>query len=425
MQMLNLLMDYTISLFLDTRRAKKSGKYPVKLRVFRAKPREQKLYSIPFEFTNSEFESTWLTKKTRGDNKEMRYRLEEVEQQAKDIAKNIKPFNFTTFEKKFLNRTGDNSDIFSIYNRIVKEYYIDGRIGTGDSYNLCLKTISAFLAHEKGKEIKKLQFHEITPEWLKKYENYMTKVRGCSRTTVGIYLRTLRATFNKAISDKEISSDLYPFRKHASENTKYIIPSGRNVKKALNINDLKKFFEASSESVEQLRARDFWFFSYSCNGMNLKDIALLKYKDIKNSSFTFLRAKTIQTSKQDLKPIQVHINDFAERVIRKYGNKNKDSYVFPILKETMTEKEQHRAIKNFIKYINQHIKAFAKKIGITTDISFYYARHSFSTQVIRKGGSLEYVMQALGHSDTKTTINYFAGFENESIKDISEQLINF
>jgi len=48
--------DYQISMFMDTRRKKKSNKYPVKLRVFTANPRVQKLYSTKFEFTSAEFD---------------------------------------------------------------------------------------------------------------------------------------------------------------------------------------------------------------------------------------------------------------------------------------------------------------------------------------------------------------------------------
>ncbi len=43
--------EYSISIYLDTRRAKSNGKYPVKLRVFTPNPRKQKLYPTIFDFT--------------------------------------------------------------------------------------------------------------------------------------------------------------------------------------------------------------------------------------------------------------------------------------------------------------------------------------------------------------------------------------
>ena len=53
--------EYAISIYLDTRREKASGKYPVKLRVFTSTPRKQKLYPTKFEFTKKEFQSIWQT----------------------------------------------------------------------------------------------------------------------------------------------------------------------------------------------------------------------------------------------------------------------------------------------------------------------------------------------------------------------------
>jgi integrase/recombinase XerD len=38
---------------------------------------------------------------------------------------------------------------------------------------------------------------------------------------------------------------------------------------------------------------------------------------------------------------------------------------------------------------------------------------------------MEFVMEALGHADTKTTKNYFAGFEDKSKKEIAEKLMQF
>ncbi len=58
---------------------------------------------------------------------------------------------------------------------------------------------------------------------------------GNSLTTVGIYIRPLRALFNQAIRDGIIAPESYPFGKG-----RYQIPAGRNVKKALSLNDIEK-----------------------------------------------------------------------------------------------------------------------------------------------------------------------------------------
>jgi hypothetical protein len=65
----------------------------------------------------------------------------------------------------------------------------------------------------------------------------------------------------------------YPFGKR-----KYRIPSSKNIKKALELDDIQKiyFYESEPELLGEQQARDYWLFSYFGNGMNPKDIANLK-----------------------------------------------------------------------------------------------------------------------------------------------------
>lgn len=57
------------------------------------------------------------------------------------------------------------------------------------------------------------------------------------------------------------------------------------------------------------RATDYWLFSYFANGMNPKDIACLKFKNINGDYLIFERAKTERAMRSELKPISVFITD--------------------------------------------------------------------------------------------------------------------
>ena len=63
---------------------------------------------------------------------------------------------------------------------------------------------------------KNLKFTDITPSFLKKYERWMLD-NGKSITTVGMYLRALRAIFNQ----QNIDSKLYPFSKNNEKNMRF------------------------------------------------------------------------------------------------------------------------------------------------------------------------------------------------------------
>jgi len=411
-----------ISIVLDTRREKANKKYPVKLRVFTSQPRIQKLYPTKFEFTKNEFTSIWGTLKTRNEHKEIKRELQAIETKAINIIKELNTFTFEQFEKKLFRKIGEGENIFYQYQIIIEELKKKKRIGTASNYELSLKSIKAFINYKTGKEPKQLFFVEVTTKFLNDYENYMIKAKERSSTTVGMYLRPLRAVFNSAISNKEITNEIYPFG-----IKKYVIPTGESVKKALSKDELKKLFEAKPLTPEQQRAKDFWFFSYSCNGMNIKDIAILKYKNLYDDKFEYLRAKTIITTKKKPKKIVIYLNKYTKSIIKKYANKNKEpnNFIFPILNDNQTELEMFNKIKNFTRFVNQNLKKLAISVELTSDISTYWARHTFSTLAIRGGATMEFVSEALNHSNIKTTQNYFDGFDDETKKEFAQTLMNF
>jgi len=412
---------YSISIYLDTRRAKSNGKFPVKLRVYTSTPRVQKFYPTIFEFTEKEFDSIWNTLKPRTEYKATRKKIQAVETKANDVAEKLKPFTFEQFERQLYRKAGDGININYLYGVTVDELNNQDRVGTASSYDLSKKSFEQFVKSSSRQSFTKLNLYDITKEWLKEYEQFMVK-GGKSFTTVGIYLRTLRAIFNRAIEENEIEKEYYPFGKR-----KYQIPATRNTKKALTKEQLSVLYKAKPKLPQQQKARDFWFFSYACNGMNMKDISQLKNKDIKDGKIEFYRAKTRLTSKANLKPITVYLNDFSNGIIKRYGTKSNDpeAYVFGILTKSLNAKQQHDKISNFVRLVNQHLKALCKEIELPEDISTYWARHSFATNSVRNGASMEFMQESLGHKDLKTTMGYFAGFDDDTKKEFAEQLMNF
>jgi site-specific recombinase XerD len=114
-------------------------------------------------------------------------------------------------------------------------------------------------------------------------------------------------------------------------------------------------------------------------------------------------------------------------MIERYGTKPAlpDNYVFPILDKSMDEKEKMRVNQNFIRFVNQHIQKLAKDLGLDTDISTYYARHTFTTTAIRNGAKMELIQESLGHHSLSTTQNYWAGFEDDVKQEIADKLMDF
>lgn len=77
--------------------------------------------------------------------------------------------------------------------------------------------------------------------------------KGRSISTVGIYLRTLRTIFNNAIAQGVVRPELYPFARR-----EYVIPTDRNMKRALSIDQIRQIFQYKSELASSLEnAKDF------------------------------------------------------------------------------------------------------------------------------------------------------------------------
>jgi integrase len=257
---------------------------------------------------------------------------------------------------------------------------------------------------------------------LKEYEEWMLK-QDYSKTTIGIYIRSLRAIFNEAAENKIIKKEkCYPFGKR-----RYQIPTSRNVKKSLTLQDVGKIYKYIPDCDQESMAKDFWLFSYLANGMNCKDIALLKYRNIEEEYIVFERAKTENSTRANPKSISVFINEDIQGIITTRGNADKSpgNYIFPIMQHGITPLRQYELLELFIRSINEWMDKIRKKLKIERRVSTYVARHTFSTVMKRSGVSTEFIQEALGHTDIRTTENYLDSFEKEVKKEYAAKLLAF
>jgi integrase/recombinase XerD len=441
-------MSVTVNVFLDTRRSrKKTSTYPVKLRVtFDRKPLE---YQTVFDLTSEEYNKLGAPRIT-DRLKEIRDKLKNISRNASNVAKELDPFTFEEFEKDYIlnnplfhQRKAIKRSVLpttycfdrTLYEHrfpIFKEtdleqgrllaihlFYIDKllqehRIGTAVSYQTSYYSFFKFRGN--------IRLTEVTTAYLHQYETWMFS-QDYSKTTIGIYTRQLRTLFNEAIEQGLIKKEKhYPFGRR-----KYVPPTGRNVKKALTIQDVAKLYYYQPECKQEQWGKDFWFFSYLANGINTKDIALLKYRNIQGEYLVFERAKTEKSTRTDPRPISVFISEDLQQIINRWGNKdrNPNNYLFPILSPGITPMRQYELIELFVASINDWMRKIKKKVGIDRNVTCYVARHTFSTVMKRSGASTEFIQEALGHTNIKTTENYLDSFEKEVKKEFASKLVSF
>ena len=73
------------------------------------------------------------------------------------------------------------------------------------------------------------------------------------------------------------------------------------------------------KNIFEERARDLWMFTYLCNGINMKDIAKLRYKNITSVTISFIRSKSERSTKKDLKPVIVVLYEELKAIIGKWA----------------------------------------------------------------------------------------------------------
>ena len=462
-------MSATTKIILDRRRmTKKTKNYPVALRVTFL--RKSRAFPIGIELSKKDFSKLFSLKASLhlGEKlREIKEKLEKEEGRAKNIIKNINNFSFDAFYQEFsrfrhgarprkkqtppeavatnpcqpqagqteaylrtfkVNQFGPRKypkkkseidfqalgEVAYYYGQYIKRLEARDSVGTVTTY-MC--SLTSLLAYKPS-----LRFLDMTDLELYCYEKWM-KSKGRSVTTISMYLRSFRKIYNLAIAKKVVSRDDYPFGPEA-----YVIPTALNIKKARPIEDIQRLYELRPVNKAKRMARDYWIFSYLGNGMNPKDIALLKYGAIQGDFIRFYRSKTIMTTRANPQLISVYMSDEIRSIIERQGNKDRspDNYIFPIVTPRMDAYEQDRQIELFRHLVNGRLGRICRlDFKREIDLKFEDARHSAATQLKRSKVDTEFIREFLGQKNLKTTQNYLDSFEDETKVEEARKLLPF
>ncbi|WP_346237381.1 tyrosine-type recombinase/integrase [Niabella insulamsoli] len=393
----------------DLRRATNDKKYPLKLRItFKG----QRRYFGTGHSINLQQWDKINSENSKGRLRKIRNDIAEIENRASELANKLSPFNFSAFQDIFFEKPIQYESLKSSFEKLIQDVAGQGRAGSANAYK------TAMIAFYKFQP--KALLSSVNVSFLRSFENWML-TKGNSLTTVGIYARVLRIIINKAIAHKYFNVSDYPFGRN-----KYLIPAGRKAKRSLNIQELKKIFEykPSENNYYERRSIDFWKLTYLANGINMADIARLKWDEMYTDSILFYRQKTLLTNRQNAVPIEIVRNEMINSIIHKWSDKS-TSYIFNIISEEDDPFAANAKIKQFTRVTNEWMKKIGNKLGISTPLTTYVARHSFSTILLRSGASVEFISHSLGHSDIKVTQNYLSGFNIELKKERMKALTDF
>lgn len=418
--------EITIEGVLYTHYTNQDGAHPVRLKVIA--DRKSRFYPIlngdnKIFLTPSQWENIISKRNLRGESKELLNLVKDAESRAREakdrIMQNERPFDFSRFESEYFEQRS-KKNIINLWESYLDDLLKEERIGTYMAYKNALQAFKYFrgMVTEGNTVVKSpidLSPANLTVQVLKDFEKFLNKGRG--KTTIGMYMRALKVIYNLAANDNTALKELDPFAKKQNDKTRYKIKTGSGSKgDALTLDELKRFIATDPiETCPEWEAKQFWLFSFYCQGMNFKDIALLEYKDIKGDEIHFIREKTKNTeNKESL--VKIPLTDPMREIIISLGNQDKKSYVFNILKKGMTPLEITSTYKQKIKINNKWTTRLCEENDLPP-VKTYWARNTFATLLKFSGESIEVIRELLGHSDIRTTESYLKRFDGSRLKE--------
>jgi len=406
-------MGFTTKLLLNTARIKTDGTYPLILRI----TYNRKIVKLPLGHCIKEKDwdenkqqiksSSKMSSNITRLNTLLKKRQAEVYDKVSDLEisgllksmapKELKPVLLST-------EISETTNIYEYIDKLITEKLAIGKKGSALTYREVKRKLNTVF----GEEL--ISFEQLDFQALKKIETRHL-IDGGGFGGLGVNMRTLRAIYNRAIKDKLVSADHYPFKD-------YKIRIGDTERRALTEIDFLQFRSLElNPSLKQ--AQDYFMASFYMRGMNYIDIAYLKVKNIKGDfeRISYQRNKTG-------KFFNLKISESLKIILKKYLKtpENGESYIFPILINDKSVEDQYGTIANKRKRLNQKLK----KIALTNNIepfTIYAARHTYATMGKRKGVPTAVIQESLGHQTEAITQKYLNSFDNSLVDEYDELIM--
>lgn len=392
----------TVKFYLDMRRAKKDGSFPIKLNV---RHKGQIIISTEFaaiaeNWTGNEYTNKEPNYKTKNaalhrmisDMGTAIFRLD-IDGKLQGIPdKQLK----AVLEKCLPGYTQEKSKNFTDYMRDFMD--MKDNAGTKRVYTTTLNKILEFDSS--------CTFETMDLDWLRRFEKSM-RDSGMKTNALAINMRNVRAVFNYAI-DEDITT-LYPFRK-------FKIKKEETAKRSLTPEQVVLLRDYQCEEYQQ-RYRDMFMLMLYLIGINAVD--LFNLRQLTNGRVEYNRAKT-------RKLYSIKVEPEAMEIIERYRGRN---WLLNILDDYGNYQDFLHRMGIGLKQIGpmerkglggkKHIKP------LFPDISSYWARHTWATIAAELDIPKETISAALGHEIGSEVTSIYIKFDRKKIDEANRKVIDY
>jgi site-specific recombinase XerD len=270
--------------------------------------------------------------------------------------------------------------------------------GTLERYRTAFSHTLSFL--ESRYKVSDIDINALNYEFITEYEFWLKTVRKCGQNSTSKYLSNFRKIVNHCIRSGWLIRDPflgYQLKKTEVERIALTLPELQNLSN-------KKFPTERLNIVKDI-------FLFSCfSGLAYADVRKLTSAEIVKGDqeeqwIHSRRQKTDITARIPLLPA-------ASNILAKYRTHPQVLLGNRLLPVPSNQK------------MNAYLKEIADTCGISKNLTFHIARHTFATTVtLNSGVPIETVAKMLGHRNLKTTQHYAKILDHKIDEDISKQVI--
>lgn len=282
-------------------------------------------------------------------------------------------------------------------------------------------------------------FEEITPGFIDNWKATMRKE--LSKTTTNIYLRSFSAVLHVAHEyqllktlPRFLFTGMGIYSRNASCSRKDLYLPVEQWK------TLWDFYETKGKShsdlnfqkwrvdyrKKTLEAIGLMLFMYLANGMNLRDVLMLRYDrfyfQTQGKMLRFVRHKIAERTGV---VVELPILREMQQIIKDLGQKAREGeLIFPYLKNVIGDdwmEDKHTALLGHS--IRDRMATIANALKWSYAPTPTWARHSFATNLVQAGVPKDYVAWAMAHVSHDVTHNYIAAYGYNQMVEYNSLLL--
>lgn len=395
----------TFKVILDTRRKLKNGTFPIVIRIYKGKTYDS--LNLKIRVKEDQFDSIAQRVIKHPNKKEFNQKIIQTLVRLQETAIRMELTDTeegaATIKASFV-KPKVKHDMLSLAEEIVKE------LQEGKHYGNSLFYKSAISALKRYTEMEVIAFKRVTYEFLTKLENKMLGA-GLTVNGVAMYMRTIRAIYNRAIKSKIIDRANYPF-------DSFKIKMERTTKRNISKPDIHALMNLNLEmNSPAWHARNYFILCFNLIGISFADLLTLKKTDVRDGRVIYRRKKTH-------KLYNVKLTERAKDIISIYS-KSSSIYLLPELHHDFIigATEERKRIVQVTKNTNKYLQRIGQELNLGQRLTTYVARHSWATIAKKMGYSKDMIAEALGHELGNTTTSiYLDSFDQEVIDEMNHHV---